>query len=477
MKWQKMDKIRAERIAKEVIGSEIGGWKVLELINYGKSAVVFKAEKSAALKIFDRELVERFGEAAQAERINRELSLRGKKHENLVEIFDGGKCLRTGYYFIVMTYIDAPNLASVLSDIPREQIWSIISQVARAAHFLESLEIAHRDIKPENIAISIDYRKAVLLDLGVIRPFKVESLTDAEQRVFLGTLRYSSPEFLFRKEENSLEGWRALTFYQLGAVLHDMIMQRCLFDEFSDPFAMLVEAVKHETPVINATDVSPDLVLLARNCLSKPVDLRLRLLKWEDFEPRATSSTSASEARERVRKRKTYYKEQAKQSYDEDIEREIRATKQIIDEMSTKIQAVISRECISSGFFPPIEIHDFLQGSSPKVASFLLCISSSEEYGLKNVISILFLIELLEQKDRIVSLNYVSGLYNKNIDVEGFKEQRSTTFFEGAFEEAVIKNKLRDILYLLFDKAQQSEGMKSNTEILREPEWITIDEP
>lgn len=49
-------------------------------INCGKSALVFKARKGAiddAVKVFDPEIVERFGRADEEERIRRELTLEG----------------------------------------------------------------------------------------------------------------------------------------------------------------------------------------------------------------------------------------------------------------------------------------------------------------------------------------------------------------------------------------------------------------
>ena len=117
--------------------------------------------------------------------------------------------------------------------------------------------------------ISGDFSKAILLDLGVLLPIGAESLTDVDQRQFIGTLRYSSPEFLFRQEENTIEGWRAVTFYQLGAVLHDLLMKKVLFEDFTDPFPRLVEAVKSEKPHIASEDHR--CVHLANRCLMKPV--------------------------------------------------------------------------------------------------------------------------------------------------------------------------------------------------------------
>ncbi len=88
------------------------------------------------------------------------------------------------------------------------------------------MSFAHRDIKPENVGLSPDMKSAKVLDLGVIRPFDLSNITDeGDQRYFVGTLQYSPPELLFREEEQSVEAWRAITFYQLGGILHDLLMR------------------------------------------------------------------------------------------------------------------------------------------------------------------------------------------------------------------------------------------------------------
>lgn len=278
-----------ERIAKAMAlklkGKSVGGWRVEDYINHGKSAAVFRAEKDgqiAALKIFDSEVVERYGRDAQRKRIDRELLLRGKEHPNLVRIFDGGE--DDEMLFIVMEYLPWKNLAESLQGIPPEAVRPLISQIAAAAKFLEDQSVAHRDIKPANIVISRDMKAAKLLDFGVIRPFDLSNITDVgEQRNFVGTLQYSPPELLFCEEEHSVEGWRAVSFYQLGAVLHDLLMRKPLFEKFKNPYALLARAVEREIPQVDAPDADSDLRLLAQNCLAKVANQRLDTVKWEDF--------------------------------------------------------------------------------------------------------------------------------------------------------------------------------------------------
>lgn len=89
-----MDTARIERLTEELIGENIGGWELTEHVSSGKSALVFKGSKEeivGALKIFDPELVERFGRETQMARIKRELELIEHDCPNLIQIFDGGE--------------------------------------------------------------------------------------------------------------------------------------------------------------------------------------------------------------------------------------------------------------------------------------------------------------------------------------------------------------------------------------------------
>lgn len=302
-----MDAVIAEEMTKNLLGKTLDGWKIERFIDHGKSAVVLEGVKDGlrgAVKVFDPGVVARFGKAAQLERIDRERTLIGKSHPNLVATYAGGE--QDGYLYVVMEYFDGKNLAKALPEIPRENIRSLISQIASAAKFLEEQSFAHRDIKPENIGISNDLKNAKLLDLGVIRPIDLSSITDdGDQKFFIGTLQYSSPELLFREEDPSVEGWRAITFYQLGAVLFDLLTKRPLFEEFRNPYARLVRAVEREIPVIDSKDSDPGLRLLAQNCLAKPAAWRLATVSWEEFN-RAEIVDPLEAARLAIKQRKVF---------------------------------------------------------------------------------------------------------------------------------------------------------------------------
>lgn len=442
-----MDPVRAERMSKELVGTEVGGWSIKRYLGAGKSAVVFEGEKSgeqAALKIFDPELVDRFGKATQLARIDREKNLIGKRHPCLVEIYDGGECSITGYLYVAMEFIDAPNLGDSLTLIPREKIAYILSQVASAARFLEEKELAHRDIKPENIAVFPDFSRAVLLDLGVLRPFGDPGLTDEDQRVFVGTLRYSSPEFLLRKESDTPEGWRAITFYQLGAVLHDMITRKPLFKEFSEPFAVLVEAVKSERAEIHADDVSADLVLLAHNCLVKPPEARLKLVSWEDFQLPSAVRRPVESARDRVKKRSLLTRSQATEIVPTLHPDRGYSTKVILGHIDT----IIRNECTGSDSLPPIEI---MEDSSQ--CRILVIFAPSPEQELASQLCIIFDCDLIDEGTMALNINVSACLAASG----GIPDEPSNPFelFRGPLQSTLLTTKVQDVLWCSVDLAQR----------------------
>lgn len=296
-----MDSAQAKILADSLLGASVGGWTIDGIFGNGKSAVVLSATRDGiegAIKVFHPELIERYGRDVQLARIDREKKLIGLSHPHLVKIIDGGACAITEHLFVVMERLPYKNLHDARAAIPPEHYGILISQVASAARFLEDLGLAHRDIKPENIAVTDELDKAILLDLGVLLPVGLSDLTDAFQRPFIGTLRYSSPEFLDRKEQDTTEGWRAVTFYQMGAVLHDLIMQKSLFEEASEPFSILVEAVHRTNPPISGGDAN--LMHLARRALIKDPATRLDLVKWSDFENAAAPPAASLEDRRKM---------------------------------------------------------------------------------------------------------------------------------------------------------------------------------
>lgn len=454
-----MDKIQAEMLREELQGKSVGGWLIDGYLGNGKSAVVMPASKEGvhgAIKVFHQELVERYGKEMQYERILRERSLLGAHHENLVKILDGGECPETKYLYVVMERLPYQNLHDRLADIPLAAVPGIISQIASAARFLEDRQLAHRDIKPENIVISDDFSKAILLDLGVLLPIGAPSLTDIDQRQFIGTLRYSSPEFLFREEENTIEGWRAVTFYQLGAVLHDLIMKKVLFEDFTDPFPRLVEAVKSEKPHIVSEDYR--CVQLANRCLTKLASTRLQLVKWTDFNLDEPSVSPAVVARERVLQRQQYQRQATGPQQPAALARS--QIKRMLEDACNQFETRLAAFFNGSGLFPLRVTHT---SSAPGTKRFQIYIQfeQDEELGLPCSLSVLIDVELVDVNagDPIFRAVTSSALAPAPIDTITSASDRAyagdlPALLDGTFLEVVLLGYL-DAAYNAIDQGAE----------------------
>jgi eukaryotic-like serine/threonine-protein kinase len=440
-----------------LIGAIVGGWTIHGVLGAGKSATVYaatKASQEAALKIFDADLVERSGRDKQLQRIQRELVVGRDVHPNLIRVLDGGECSSTGNLYVVMERVHNANLSQVLDSVPRDCIRPIITQVARAARALEELTppVAHRDIKPDNIAISPDFKTATLLDLGVILPidFK-DSLpsSDEERKFFVGTLRYGPPEFIVREEERTTEAWRAVTFYQLGAVLHDLIMKKRLFEDYADPYPRLVMAIQQKNPVIEASDVSQELILLARNCLVKDPAVRLKFVKWQDFDIPLVTPTAAASAGERIRRRIGMMTDSSVLTQDE---RE-RGALIGLQTMQSELIALLRRGWSELGFPVPMESHLSLDVSARQ--AFLSCVlSPSAAMGLSQWLTVTFRLTFTDLSARLIEIGSNAAMSLAPVTVDLVKQQRFQSIFEGAFSKEIVKLKMQGHVVQFIDLAQ-----------------------
>jgi serine/threonine protein kinase len=415
----------------------------------------------------------------QLGRIEREKMLIGKNIPHLIEIKDGGFCPETNYLFVAMAYLAQKNLAQVLSYVPRDRIFPITSHIAQAAKALEDVGLVHRDIKPENIALSDDFSQTTLLDLGVLRPIILsQKITDQEgEKFFVGTLQYSPPELLFREEEDSVQGWRAVTFYQLGAVLHDLIMKEPIFEKFCQPFAKLVEAVKSQKPVIFASDVDSNLILLAQTCLLKDPNIRRSLVKWDDLLIPPSGAKSVSAIQDRIRKRKANSENGPEKEISEPEEKLIYKRYFRLDEIKRSVNLLIRNTCSSSReCFPPHEIVEKVMSESSE-ASISVIFRRSPGHSLHLAIYLIILISLLDGSDEIMEIKY-SGLASSDpISETGIESSDHETLYKGPFNEAIIEERISLLLYSLIEKAQQlsAERKVSNGSIQEQIKLNLID--
>ena len=180
-----------------------------------------------------------------------------------------------------MEHIDDTDLCDHIgtTEFADAKIRSYLKQLCVAAQFLQDRAVCHRDIKPANVRARSASGELVLLDLGVIRLLDGNShLTEENGARFTGTLRYAPPEFLFNKAKQTPAGWEAITVYQLGTVLYELIHSAKLFANISDHrYPDLVKAVEEVSPPVQRADVGQDLVTITRCSLFKDPATRLGL--------------------------------------------------------------------------------------------------------------------------------------------------------------------------------------------------------
>lgn len=455
-----MDEARAARMAAELRGKSANGWIIGELLGNGKSALVFKTTKGVdlgAIKIFDPELIERYGKDAQEERIRRELSLIGKHHPNLVRILDGGMAIinESNYWFIVMEYLPWKTLKDVIPTLPLEAVRSLLKKIAEAAKYLESLDLCHRDIKPANIAVSDCSQEAKLLDFGVLRPFSLES-GDPTGPAFVGTTRYASPEFLLRQEKDDIIGWRAVTFYQLGGVLHDMLTRRPLFEDFSDPPVNLSNAVQQRVP--NGFPSEPaDLVHLAKACLAKDPHTRLQAVSWEDFlfENGADPIADLKRAIAKIKHGKIGESMQVNSAC-LDERWQVAQIERIIESVRHELQS--DQDTFPRGEALPHRI-------TRSIRDFSIAFSPSITHGLSFYASFLFRIEFPSQLEPIVKC-YIAGAIATD-PIEQIAVEAMDLWYCGEFESTIARKNLRPVLLNLWIQILQQDTVTSTPTLFK----------
>ncbi|QWG20333.1 protein kinase [Bradyrhizobium sediminis] len=441
-----MDSAKAKEWEDRFRGTAIESWTIESLIDHGKSAAVFRAtgkDGLVAVKIFDDEIIQRYGDEAQLGRIKRELTLVGKSHPNMVRLLGGGVDANSKNHYIVMEFLDGLSLSKCLERVPEANIPSLIEQLVSACEFLESLNLAHRDIKPANIVLLEDLSRLVLLDFGVLKPIGEAGLTDVDgQRVFVGTLQYSSPEFLLRDEADDADGWRALSLYQVGAVLHDLIMRRPIFEEFVNPYAALVNAVQYELPNVASETAPSYLVDACRMALIKDPAKRRDLVNWDAFRPPRTMP-AAEQARKRVGQRILLAKAETAHAPTKDAA----SASELLDTIIAGLKIEVRRiRQANASLIPPVEV----TRTTRRSPTLVIQLKPSESLQLARGLRLRITVEVIDVDAQAIVVQMAAAASTESMD--GIPV---TQVFKGPYSSVAIGDRIEAALFLGLDQAQQ----------------------
>jgi hypothetical protein len=227
-------------------GSEIGGFRLDELIGEGGMGVVYKArqldlDRVVALKLIQPGLS---GDSDFRVRFQRESRLAAAiDHPNIVPVYGAGE--EQGIYFISMRYVDGTDLGEYLHSrhSPLEPIAGaqLISQVASGLDAAHSAGLVHRDVKPANILLDSGLHP-YLTDFGLTKQVTSQSL-NTKTGLWIGSINYSAPE--------QIEGGPVdarTDVYALGCVLFEVLTRRLPYTRDTD--MALMYAKVHDQPVM-----------------------------------------------------------------------------------------------------------------------------------------------------------------------------------------------------------------------------------
>jgi predicted Ser/Thr protein kinase len=215
--------------AQDLIGKQVGNYRVLRHIASGGMGSVYEAEQSAprrhvALKVLDVPLLTEHARR----RFELEVDILSKlRHPAIAQIYEAGIATIAGFErpYFSMDFIS--NASSILEfatshELDQSRRVELFTEVCDAVQCGHDLGVVHRDLKPDNILIG-ETQRPTLIDFGVARVLESgqgsgPGLTQ-DQRI-VGTVQYMSPEQL---AGHSHEVRFQSDVYSLGAVLFEML--------------------------------------------------------------------------------------------------------------------------------------------------------------------------------------------------------------------------------------------------------------
>ena len=210
-----------------MVGTVIAGYSVKKEVGEGGTSAVYLAEHqnhgTVALKVLreklrqDKTAVTRFvREAKYGARV---------RHPNVVETIEIGQA-ENGLHFLAIEWAEGEILerySKQNAPLPRDEVSTIVSQIAAGVQAAHDAGIVHRDLKPENVMYDPKSRRVKLLDFGIATDTQASSderLTRAG--FFVGTLMYIAPEALSGEIVTA-----AADQYSLATIAY-FLLTRCL---------------------------------------------------------------------------------------------------------------------------------------------------------------------------------------------------------------------------------------------------------
>lgn len=258
-------------------GSEIGGYKLKELIAKGGMSTVYLAEhsdsgtkKDVAIKLLSPYCTT----DKSIELFLREQQILSKLyHPNIVSFHHSGQT-SDGTHYLVMEYIEG---GQKITDYCQDKkynnraIVDLIIQLCDIFAYTHNEQIIHRDIKPSNILIDHTGQPKVI-DFGIGR---FETLNDkTSTHVF--TLEAASPEQILGLKITS-----QTDVFSLGALLLELLTKQAPLPKTNIQNYDPQDDINHIKRLIQSANIDKDLSNVIKKAMH--MDLNRRYLSMKDF--------------------------------------------------------------------------------------------------------------------------------------------------------------------------------------------------
>ena len=289
-------------VGSDLIGREIGTYRVLSLLGAGGMGEVYRARdmklgRDVAIKVLPPVFTADPQRVARFEREARTLAMLNHPHIAAIH----GLEQHDGIPVLVLEIVEGSTLADRLAagPMPRVEALRFAHQIAEALEAAHGRGIVHRDLKPANISITRD-GNAKVLDFGLAKVLTAEESTrdvtespttsGTREGTLVGTAAYMSPEQAQGKPVD-----QRTDVWSFGCVLYEMLTGRAAFS--GETLADTMTAVLQREPEWSALPGSTPLRIrqLLQRCLEK--DPKSRLRDIADARTELTAGTEPSPAR------------------------------------------------------------------------------------------------------------------------------------------------------------------------------------
>jgi serine/threonine-protein kinase len=277
--------------AADMVGRQIGVFKITEVIGRGGMGVVYlahdtKLDRSVAIKSIPADLA---GDSNAQVRFRREAKLLASlNHSNIAVIYD--VIQEEGASYLVLEYVPGQTLAQRIGGKPLklEEALSIGRQVAEAVSAAHEKGVVHRDLKPGNIKLTPE-GKVKVLDFGlakaVIGQASEKPTTVTQPGRVIGTPAYMSPEQACGKPTD-----KRSDIWSFGCIMYEMLTGHPPF-EGQTTTEILARIIERQPDWEALPQDSPSNIrVLLRRCLEKDPRRRLQHIGDAVIEIRETLS-------------------------------------------------------------------------------------------------------------------------------------------------------------------------------------------